>query len=86
MSEGHRTSEAVLLCDGRVLVVNGTRFNEWVDAQIYDPETGRFRQVGESQLQDGLAALRLLDGLVLVTGNFGTRRPTARLFDPATEE
>lgn len=78
--------EAVLLADGRVLIVGGSDERDgngaYVSAEIYDPEKRTFRVTGNMNSQryklQGTAVL-LSNGKVLVAG--GADR--AELFDPA---
>jgi hypothetical protein len=84
---GHR---AVLLPDGRVLVVGGwsglgdPTNPEW--AEIYDPTAGKFSRTGSmSAWRDSPAAILLRDGRVLVAGGSSDQAPlTAEIFDPTT--
>jgi hypothetical protein len=71
---------AVMLADGRVLVIGGDPADApWpqigrAPAELYDPGTGRFRTLDVEALRrgvpdtDGFTATALLDGRVLVTG------------------
>jgi hypothetical protein len=92
--EGH---VAVRLLDGRVLLAGGWyevssgTLNAQASAEVFDPASGTFTDVGSMSVGRGDAAgMRLPDGRVLVTG--GTRPvgagfedfSTAEVFDPAT--
>ena len=95
--QGHT---ATLLADGRVLVAGGMT-QDLSDgnppdvlrsAEVFDPASGRFSQVGDmtAPRRDHAAAL-LADGLVLVVGGdistnpWGEERPlTGEVFDPAS--
>ena len=96
--EGHprRTTTrhtATLLADGRVLTVSGTEdsFREGL-VQLYDPSTNSW-SVAANMAQPPIAfhtANLLKDGRVLVTGPVEDEteidlRPTAELYDPATD-
>jgi Galactose oxidase, central domain len=85
--------EAVLLADGRVLVFGGT----YVDAAqigrpattavIYDPGTGKWREVHGPPLATPAGSARLPDGRVVTVGMDHDANPTAQaiaLFDPTT--
>lgn len=80
---------AVLLLDGRVLLVDGHSKSE-----LYDPGTGKFSLTGSmSTDRAGETATRLLDGRVLITGGFGvvdsvagTGLASAELYDPQRGE
>jgi Galactose oxidase, central domain len=85
---------ATLLADGKVLIAGGRPFTEVPTAEIYDPATGRFTATGSLNVaRDGRAAatpvarhaaVRLLDGRVLIAGGSFTAGSSAELFDPAT--
>jgi hypothetical protein len=86
-----RQATATTLLDGRVLVVSGTDMSgltEPLDAELYDPATGRFAETG--QLLNSAwyhTATRLQDGRVLIIGgnvpNLGPGA-TTQIYDPAT--
>jgi hypothetical protein len=86
---------AVLLRDGRVLVMGGMSSdlpnpNIEASAEIYDPALGRFLPAGPmnvSRFKHGVALLP--DGKVLVLGgqtgsSYGERLASTKIFDPAT--
>jgi hypothetical protein len=86
---------AVLLRDGRVLVMGGMSSdlpnpNIEASAEIYDPALGRFLPAGPmnvSRFKHGVALLP--DGKVLVLGgqtgsSYGERLASTEIFDPAT--
>ena len=78
MLEGRVAHSAVLLRDGRVLIVGGNR--KQVRAELYDPATGSFEVT--DWLRSGqliLSATRLASGEVLVVG-----QEYAEVYDPAT--
>src|SRR6185503_532622 len=83
------THAAALLNDGRVLHVGSS--GQAGVAELYNPATGRFTNVGSSlnySLQ-GHAATVLTNGKVLVTGGYGNGgwyMSAAELFDPATSQ
>jgi hypothetical protein len=89
-----RGHAAVLLLDGRVLIVGGYSTKIWdypTVAETYDPATGTFAPVGAlAEPRAGLVATRLADGRVLVTGGYGTSADdqvdlaSTEIFDPAT--
>jgi hypothetical protein len=92
--EGH---VAVRLADGRVLVaggwyqVSGDVLNAQASAEIFDPATQTFTEVGSMETDRGDAAgLLLPDGRVLVTGGsrpagaFLEDHLSAEIFDPTT--
>jgi WD40 repeat protein len=88
---GHR---AVLLPDGRVLVIGGWAPDSWLPlaiAEIWDPATGAFTSAGTLTTgRSGHTVTPLPDGRVLVVGG-NDGRPggaatlgTAEIWDPAT--
>ncbi len=78
--------DAVLLRDGRVLVVGPPAYERAPQTvEIFDPSNGTFRSI-ERPRGDGRAAVRLADGRVLIVGGalFGIpAQPT--IFDPVLE-
>jgi hypothetical protein len=82
--------EAVLLQDGRVLVVGGNRSRDTnlASAEIYDPATSKFTPTGSMSVERYEHAVVLLSsGKVLVAGgsNFdGEDFASSELYDPAT--
>jgi N-acetylneuraminic acid mutarotase len=89
-------ASAVVLEDGRVLLVGGVasreshRF-EQASAEIYDPMSGRWTSAGSlATSRSGFALVALADGGALVAGGFGgggttnplNRLATAERFDP----
>ncbi len=93
MAVGRSGHEAVLMADGRVLVVGGvgTGWTFLASAEIYDPATARFTATGSMrELRESHVAVRLPDGRVLVAGGHRGRGAaivisrTAEVFDPAT--
>ena len=82
--------QAVLLKDGRVLIVGNASATNEVD-EIYDPATGTFSQTGSmSQARIYETTTLLPDGRVLVAGGmspetlFSSLFTSAELWDPAT--
>jgi len=76
-----------VLADGRVLVAGGNSSAVYekplASAETYDPKTGAFTATGSmSEPRDGLDAIRLAAGKVLIVG--GGLDAVAELFDPAT--
>ncbi len=96
---------ATLLDDGRVLILGGRHYpgngspvaNQSVvaldSAEIYDPATGTFAEIGPMNVpRAGHTATRLPDGTVLITGGYSTTQtgrlsmPTAaEIFDPGSD-
>ncbi len=77
---------AVLLSDGRVLVVGGSDNRDWrgeyASAELWVPRTGRFTTVADMNFKRfklAKGAVRLSDGRVLIAG--GAERP--EVYDPA---
>jgi hypothetical protein len=82
---GHSGAQAaVVLKDGRVLFVSG------MQAELYEPSTGRWTKAGPAGGAAGThrashTVTRLEDGRVLVVGGHTSRAAeTAEVFDPAT--
>ena len=80
---------AVLLPDGRVLVVAGTNGMDVLATEAFNPQTGAFSSAGLPALSTGrynVAATRLSDGRVLIAGgNQGSASlQTTLFFDPQT--
>jgi Kelch motif len=83
---------AVLLADGRVLVVGGSISDEQpvASAELYDPVSGSWTVTGSMiEARDALTATLLPDGRVLVVGAFTTSRrdvvpARGELYDPAS--
>lgn len=78
---------AVLLYNGRVLVVGGSDNRDWRgkmdSAEIYDPAAGKFADAGrtsEARFKLTNAIVRLPEGQVLIAGGAGH----AEIFDPAS--
>jgi hypothetical protein len=85
--------EAVLLHDGRVLIVGGTgpNFDFLATAEIYDPSSGTFSGTGSMGVpREGFTATALQDGRVLIAGGHIGRHEqreiyaSAELYDPDT--
>ncbi len=88
LNTGRHKFAAVLLADGKVLVIGGSDNLDWRgkydSAELYDARTGRFTAAGEMnskrfKLENG--AVRLPDGRVLIAG--GAEQP--EIYDPATK-
>jgi hypothetical protein len=60
---------ATLLTNGRVLFVGGDSFGDPVDAIVYDPSVGTFKNIGNTTAGHSFSAAALLpDGTVFVAG------------------
>ena len=87
---GREHHKAVLLADGRVLVLGGggAEGRDLASAEIYDPGTGSWTLAGTMpQPRFAGAATALGDGRVLVTGGMdadGKAVATTELFDPSS--
>src|SRR5262249_2843464 len=78
MAQPRAYHQAVLLPNGRVLVVGGG------SAEVYDPVSGKFTGAGSSL---GTTATLLKNGKLLITGGLDTLQKTvanAELYDPST--
>ena len=79
---------AVLLLDGRVLVVGGgaavAGADDHTSAELYDPGTGTWASTGSTRSPDAStsSATLLADGRVLVAGGMGLA--SAELYDPVS--
>ena len=72
---------AVVLADGRVLVVGGS-----VPPEVFDPRSGEWHPTSSSSGAFGFAsAQRLIDGRVLVTGSSPGNPVNAEIYDPVTD-
>ena len=72
---------AVVLADGRVLVVGGG-----VSPEIFDPVFGRWRSIAAGRAAFEFAsAKQLADGRVMVTGSTVGNPTNAEIFDPVSE-
>ena len=83
---------AILLQDGRVLIVGGYGCvmnacdpSTYSSAELYDPTVGKFTRVGLPKGFIVASATGLLDGdVLLIGGGDGKVAETAKLFNPAT--
>jgi hypothetical protein len=87
MNTGRAGHGAVLLADGRVLVIGGAGVAPLPEAEIYDPSTGAWTATANLVSPPTFTtATRLLDDRILVTGvgdTIGLER-SAELFDPVS--
>jgi len=93
LNDARDAHTATLLSDGRVLVTGGFAAEgtgPLTSAEIFDPDTGRWTQVGDLGVgRGGHSAALLGDGRVLVAGGWvGPRQYTAttEIFDPQSGE
>ena len=90
MQDARANHTAVVLQDGRVLVVGGATSNGGVtnSAEVYDPVANSWKLLENSMNvpRSGHTASLLLDGTVLIAGGQSTSGPTNTLeiFSPAT--
>lgn len=89
----HGAGGAVLLLDGRALVVGQSAGGQTDQSQVYEPKTGRWRLTNEQPASHPLAGSTLTvmgNGDVLLAGggssNIFSRSRSAQLFDPDTEQ
>ncbi|HWD91346.1 MAG TPA: kelch repeat-containing protein [Verrucomicrobiae bacterium] len=78
---------AVLLPNGKVMVVGGGGFNDKYisNAELYDPASGQWTYAGQTRVSSyDTAAVLLPSGKVFVTGTATNGSPVADLFDPQT--
>ena len=84
---------ATLLANGTVLVAGGISNNDYDDgelpdpqnAEIYDPATNSWREVGTPLRMDDHTATPLANGKVLIVGGTGLPAGPAQLFDTTSE-
>ena len=81
MAAPRRDHVAVLLDDGMVLIVGGTR----PTAELYDPATQSFTLLGSVPFREGVSAIKLANGNVLVVGEW-LPAATATIYNPATRQ
>jgi len=93
MREARQDASAILLSNGRVLVIGGLDVSHGaaavVSAELYDPVTSRFAETGTPHTHLTFVAntgLRLLDGRVLVVEGPSSSAPAqyVEIYDPAT--
>jgi len=88
LNQARRSHTAVLLDNGKVLIVGGTGAGVLSSAEVYDPATGLFSLAGSSMgsPRTGHTAAKLQGGDVLIAGGSDGSSPlaTAELFDPPT--
>jgi hypothetical protein len=77
--------QAVLLPNGKVMVVGGSYGGTISTAELYDPATGQWTFAGQTRESSfDTAAALLPNGTVLVTGTATNGSPVADLFNPLT--
>jgi hypothetical protein len=87
MISPRRFHQAVLLPNGKVLVVGGLQNTDRLSsAELYDPVTGKWTAAGTTRVYGDLftAVTLLPNNTVLVAGGTTNSSPVADLFDPAT--
>ena len=92
MTEARAEHQAVLLNDGRVLIIGGgisanaTYYNGDASTELYDPSTGKFSATGSMNIpRFGATAVLLDSGKVLVYGGGETcYYCQGEIYDPAT--
>jgi Kelch motif/Galactose oxidase, central domain len=91
LATGRHFHTAVLLSNGKVLVVGGIGPNAYfatATAELYDPATGQWSATGNmSRPRESHVAVRLTNGKVLVAGGFsgavyGDPQTSAEIYDP----
>ena len=77
---------AVLLRNGKVLIIGGQQLNAGlVSAELYDPATGTFTPTGNMTTSRVMPSAVLLgDGRVLIVGGTGNSQAAAELYDLST--
>ena len=96
MAAGRYRHAALALPDGRVIILGGGADNQTLSSvEIYDPQTGAFKQQGELvEARSDMTANLLADGRILVAGgvyadsnsNSLVARNSVEIYDPATGE
>lgn len=90
MQEARAGALAVVLPDGRVMVIGGSGARNLRSVELYDPASGEWAATGSlaEERRGGIAATVLRDGRVLVTGGgtpaLGIALSLAEAWDPAT--
>lgn len=92
MAHARAYANAVVLNDGRVLVMGGMHYTtQWVyraSAEIYDPATGTFTLTGSMfYARSNPAAVLLADGRVMVLGGYNSTNyhlNSTEIYNPAT--
>lgn len=92
MAHARAYPKAVVMNDGRVLVMGGmhftTQWNYRASAEIYDPATGTFTLTGSmNDARSNPAAVLLADGRVMVLGGYNSTYydlSSTEIYDPAT--